>query len=169
MFYHEGDPAWRPIDGFRGNYIHYDGSIYNRDMDRTVKASLNNRGILKVNLRRHDGSYATRSVAKLMADAFLEDNDRWANSIIHLDGDKTNVDISNLARRPRWFAVEYHQQFHNYHFNNSFTKPVYRVETGEHEGTIPEVCVKYGLLYLDVMVGIGNQTPILPGQHRFRH
>lgn len=75
------------------------------------------------------------------------------NAIIHLDGNRSNCEATNLMWRPRWYAIRYHRMFNEDPSNAS----VMIQETGEIFGTLRELCVKYGLYegytYLDVIRG----------------
>lgn len=105
------------------------------------------------NLMKDDIRF-TRSVALIVAEAYLAPPRNEAyNSIIHLDGDKGNCAANNLAWRPRWYAIRYHQMFNREPMNVS----VLIEDTGEVFGTLREACVKYGLeeryTYVDLCNG----------------
>lgn len=128
--------------------------IKNRATGRPVGSRQNRQGFVMANLMTEDGRKVTRSVALLVADAYLNAprNENY-NSVIHLDGDKGNCEATNLMWRPRWYAVRYHRMFSE----DVIPVSVYIEETREEFGTLRDLCMKYGLeekyTYLDMRNG----------------
>jgi hypothetical protein len=104
-----------------------------------------------------------------VAEAFLTDPypDHF-NSVIHLNGDRQDCRVQNLARRPRTFAIRYHRQFtpaleteklkgHHY----------YLPESDEHFLSVTSVVQKYGLIGVDLFVKTLNGDRVWPGGYRF--
>src|SRR5690349_22885098 len=105
------------IDEFRDYEVHDDGRIYSHLSKRFLPIRVNHQGIRNINLHRGGVDYC-RSVAVLVAKAFVDPPDRRSNTVIHLDGDRGNLQANNLAWRPRPFAIEYHKQFQNQPYQN---------------------------------------------------
>lgn len=105
-----------------------------------------------VNVMDEEDRKKTKSVALLVAKEFLtRPRNSMYNTLIYLDGDKTNCAASNLMWRPRWYAVRYHKMFGETPINVS----VIIQETGETFATLRDLCVKYGLdekyTYVDML------------------
>lgn len=155
--------------GLRNYEISTTGQVRRTGSDVTLNTSLNQRGVRKVNLRV-DGRYTTFPVAALVAAEFLrrknhEPADRF-NTVIHLDGDKSNARLENLRWRPRWFTYKYHSQFHN--GKRGYIVPILNCETEEIFPTSWFAAIRYGLLDIDIRIHIMNRTPLFPTWQRFR-
>lgn len=92
--------TWKKIDGFNDRYsISTDGTVRNDERGSTVKPMLFTSGYhyvhLVVDRKKH-----TRYVHRLVGGAFIE-NPFEHSQIDHIDGCKTNNDLSNL----RWVSV----------------------------------------------------------------
>lgn len=119
-----------------------EGHIKNREKNRVMHVRQNGQGFAMTNLMGDDNVRRTKSVALLVAQAYLgKPKNEHYNTVIHLDGDKSNCEASNLMWRPRWYAILYHRMFQAQPKDSS----VYVEETGEEFGTLRELCVKYGL------------------------
>ncbi len=154
--------SWEELDEFPDYVINHLGEIVNIKTNHPLSYSRTKEGIVKANLYKGD-RIVTRSVALLMAKTFLTSPNPNYNSVIHLDGDKVNCHISNLALRPRWFVVNYHQQFAIEVFHDRFHKPVICLDTDEVFANIKEACIAKGLLYWELQDAIINKTKIYPG------
>lgn len=100
----------KDIQGFEGLYaVSRDGKVHilykewrsangNKRIchPKELKSSLTKHGYLKVTLSK-DGKAITKTVHSLIADAFLDHED-GKTCINHIDGDKTNNNVSNLER-----------------------------------------------------------------------
>jgi hypothetical protein len=85
----------------------------------------------------------------MVAEAFCEGQSEHWNTPIHLDGDRENCRADNLMWRPRWFAVQYHRQFHHEEFHNSNVH-IQEVLSGKEYYSVKEACMDLGLYYNDV-------------------
>ena len=158
---------WRTIPAFPSYSVSNLGRIRLDRLDRILHPSRNQHGHLKVNLVK-DGATYTRHVNQLVGKAFNGEPTRHDFiSIIHLDGDKTNCEASNLDWRPRYFAIKYHMQFENPNFRKA-RMGVENTKTGEQFKTIQEAVMHYGLLFTDILAAIHTRTYVWPTYHEFR-
>jgi hypothetical protein len=161
---------WREIEGFNNYAISNLGRIQNLRRESILTPSINRQGILKVGLFDIEGRLTSRSLAVLVAEAFLELDPRPSfDSIIQLDGDRTNCHVENLMRRPRWFAIKYHQQFYNERFR--FGRRLFmEIETEEVFEDYVKPCTTYGLYHNHIMNSFYNrgEPTVFPTDMRFR-
>lgn len=140
---------WVQIEGFPRYRISTEGRIYNEAAEKLMKTSVNNFGDPKISLLTETGPRQTRSVAMLVARAFVEQPNILCNRIIHLNGDRTDCRADNIAWRPRWFAWKYTRQlktdqpayYRNLSVANVSMERVYKniVEAGKAEGMLYEL------------------------------
>lgn len=153
---------WMQIEEFPEYSVSYEGHI--QKGTRLVPTRLNNQGFLMVTLSE-DKRQFTRSVSLLVAKAFLDPPPNSSfNSVIHLDGDRSNVNFENLMWRPRWFAQQFHKQFERKPYTE---EPYYVVDTDEVM-TMREAAMKYGLLEKKIFLGVYNHQPVWPLMFEFR-
>lgn len=147
------------------------GQVMNVTSGQIKKHSRNQLNIAMVNLSIL-GQQNIRSVAVMVANAFLDRSEvpDYFNTPIHLDGDKMNCSAGNLAWRPRWFAVKYHQQFSPWERANryGFECPVELIDTGEVFPTSWEAAIKYGMLDREIFIATQNRTYVFPHMFTFR-
>ncbi len=156
------------IEDFPDYLVTRDGSIYNAVTGHQRKPSLTREGAAKITLFR-DGRGYTKSLSLLVAKAWLynDHNPDLFDTPIHLDNDRTNNHVDNLAWRPRWFAVKYQRQYWNKEYRYAKTM-VEDVKTGELYETLLEVCQKYGFLYIDVLRSCTRGETVFPSWKTFR-
>lgn len=156
---------WRSIPDFPGYAISHFGNVLHENYDRIMTPMVNQQGVVYVGMYR-EGKQHRRGVALLVANAFLpppEDPERF-DTPINLDGDRMNNHVKNLAWRPRWFAIQYHQQF-KHPVAYGFKGTIIVHETDEIFEDIRELCSKYGLLEKEVIYAASNRTPVFPTWH----
>jgi hypothetical protein len=141
------EEIWSTIDEFPQYSISNYGNVRNDLTGHLLAPNPNNHGHIKINLMdlRTREKY-TRSVALLVATAFVVPPDRRSDCIIVLDGNLSNVTAWNLAWRPRGFAWEYTHQlktqqplaFQNLRVQNETYGFVYLsiIEAGKSEGVL---------------------------------
>lgn len=157
--------SWKTIDGFYRYVINPDGVVKARDTGLVMKARQNKQSFVMITLLDEEGKKRTRSVALLVAKAYLAKPPNEAyNSIIHLDNDRTNCSANNLMWRPRWYALLYRRMFNEHPSNTS----VLIQETGEIFGTLREACVKYGLYDKHTYIDMYNNDPCFHYNYKFK-
>lgn len=157
---------WAPIEEFPGYSISESGRVRNDETQRYLALTRNQQGIIQVGLSK-DGVQYKRGVALLVAKAFLPPPvPNSFDSIINLDGDRSNNDYTNLMWRPRWFAIQYHKQFYN--GKRGFNEPVMEIRSKERFKNSWEAATKYGLLDREIMIATLNRTYVWPTYQEFR-
>lgn len=165
------DEEWLPLQDFPGYDISNYGQVWNADKDRVLKWSYVQYGIPTVGLMLDDKQYR-RSVPVLVAQTWLFDPPRKDfNTVIHLDGDRSNCYHQNLRWRPRWFAVTFHKErimsrFPNW---NSDVAQIELIQTGEVYRNPKHVAETHGVLEEDVYKSIINGSAVFPDWLRFRY
>lgn len=152
---------WQDLPEFPGYMVSSLGNIYNSRTKRNRKPTINQQGIAAVTFSVHGGLY-TRSIALLVANAFVPFSDNYHyDTPLHKDGDRANCQASNLVWRPRWFARRYHRQFKIDQFHDLRVK-VELVDTGERFVGVVEPCVKYSLVFNDILKSAveGERIPL---------
>lgn len=144
------------------------GEVRNENTGRILRQSSNQSGVYKVGMiRPHFRAQRTVAVALLVAQTFLPEprNDNF-DSVINLDGDRSNNKVDNLMWRPRWFAIKYNQQFLN--DRRGFEVPVVELKSGEKFVNSWEAAIKYGLIDRDIFISALNHTDLFPTGQMFR-
>lgn len=158
---------WREIDEFSNYLISDTGQVLNEWTNRLITPRQNQQHVSMVTMGR-DGRQLTRSVALLVARAFLPDpQDNFDTPTpINLDGDRGNNHVDNLAWRPRWFAIEYHKQFTQ--VNQAWLDmPIELITTDEFFKHTIDCCIKYGLLVRRVVLAAHNGGAVYPHGFEF--
>ncbi|QEQ94391.1 HNH endonuclease [Gordonia phage Chikenjars] len=155
---------WTKVEGFEDYVVSPDGEVYSESKKELKNLRFNNQGDVMVDLYR-DRKQNTRKVSLLVAQAYLgEPKNESFNSVIHLNGDRSDCRAINLAWRPRWFVVEYNRMFLSEPLNVS----VQIEQTGEIFGTLREACVKYGMVEKTAYVVAHNGGPVFPHGYRLK-
>ena len=142
-------PRWHELEEFPDYAVNDKGEVANIKTGMPRKTSINQHGIVKISLYKNSRELYTLSVARLVAEAFVEGKTEFFNTPIHLDGDRENCRADNLMWRPRWFAVQYHRQFESDVFHHMDVHIV-DVETGKEFYSVKDACMHFGLYYNDV-------------------
>jgi hypothetical protein len=153
--------------GFPNYSLSTSGEVRNDETGKLLALTPNNRGHFKVSLYNKQRERNTIRVAPLVADFWLPGRTETFDTVIHLDGNKANASLENLAWRPRWFAWEYHRQFEFDHY--WIERPIEDADTEEFFSNSLRAVVKYGLLAKGVLLSILNQEKVFPHWQRFRY
>lgn len=160
------EEEWESLKDFPGYAVSSLGRVMNISRDSLVRPARNNHGIATVGMMVA-GRHTTRSIAVLVAETFLPDRHEAFNSPINLNGDRMDCRMHNLLWRPRWFTVQYHQQFYREDFYKR-TVVLELVDTGEVFEGWRDPSVTYGLKYLDIIMSYANKQTVFPTGQRFR-
>lgn len=127
----------------------------------------NQRGVIYVGLMKHGNQYK-KAVAHLVAQTFLLDPYNEAfDTVINLDGDRSNNCVENLQWRPMWFTRKYFRQFEP-DAPRGFDSPIEDILSGETFDTSWQAAIKYGLLDREILLATLNRTYVWPTFQRFR-
>jgi hypothetical protein len=162
-----GREVWQEIEDFPGYAVSDQGRVLNEDTGNVLKCSPVRFGTPTVGLFR-DGVQYRRSVSRLVAVAWLPVPDKeYFNTPTHLDGNRQNCCADNLAWRPRWFAIAYHQERNENRFNDWKTDFIL-VETGEVFQHPRDCATKYGMLQKDIFMSLIRGNDVFPQWFTFR-
>ncbi len=156
---------WHPIEEFPNYFVNPLAHVLHGKTGTLLKHTPVDYGVLTVVLFK-GGHGSRRSLAKIVAGAFVTKPTHWCDTPIHLDGNRGNCEAVNLMWRPRHIAIKYHQQqanlpqLHNPH-------PVKNLTTGEVFENVQKAAQRHGLLIHDLVDYILESTPSWPDKHRF--
>lgn len=158
---------WYTLPDFPDYEINQYGAIYNNRTGSLMRVSPTNHGHQKISLLGRDGIRHTRSVAVLVADAFVDRPSPMCDHVIVKDGNLSNVSASNLAWRPRGFSWEYTHQLKVqqplHYCNLRVTNLMANVEYTSivHAGMVE------GLLFKDIWRSTYSGSHVYPYGHVF--
>lgn len=157
--------TWLEIFEFPGYSVSNQGRIRNDFTGRVLILLRNQHGVTHVGLMK-GGVQHKRGVARIVANKFLPHNtiDSF-DTIIHLDGDRTNNSAKNLAWRPKWFADTYTRQWND--MGTRISLPIVDVDTGERYENSTQVAQAHGLLERDIVSSISTGVKVFPTLQRF--
>lgn len=155
--------VWAPLLGYPGYSASTYGRIRNdkRLLVLTTTALQDARPFVKLYV---GSERVTRSVSKLVCETFVSPNRDW-DTPIHFNGNLWDCRVDNLDWRPRWFAIKHTQQF--------------RRKLPERKGKLRELdsgyiylnawepVLRFGLLYMDLMLSIYNKTYVFPSMQKY--
>ena len=156
------EERWAVIEEFPGYEISDRGNIYNARRNRMMKTSFTSYGHVKITLVGDDGRRHTRSVAQLVAEAFVEPPNSRCDQVVVMDGDFTNLVSENLVWRPTWYAYQYTRQMKREHPNHYYNLPIINVTTGRTYESIVDAGTREGLLFTEVWRSTYTGDKIFP-------
>lgn len=156
---------WVQIAGFPDYSVSDQGEVRHESNLRPLAVTVNQRGVPYVGLVRHS-EQKKRSLARLVANAFLPQDLESFDTPINLDGDRLNCAMWNLMWRPRWFAIRYNQQFRD-PYRNRVNRPLRAVDFKEVHSSSIEAACRYGLLERDIVLSLHNHTWCWPTYQYF--
>lgn len=156
------EELWVDIPEFPNYQVSSLGRIYNTRTDRLMSVSVTNHGHPKITLTDDDGERYTRSVALLVADAFVPGKDHLSDQVILLDGDLNNVQAHNMAWRPRWFAWKYTRQLRTDQPRHYHNLPVIDLTTNIEYECVVHAGMEEGLLFATIWRSTYTRHPVYP-------
>lgn len=151
---------WTLVRGFPLYSVNTLGQVRRDDFDRLVTPQANQTNSVYVPLMR-DHKLHQRSLALIVARAFLPPPVPPFNTPINLDGDRWNCHVDNLMWRPLWFARKYHRQFRE-PYESPINTPLKARDDKEVFGGSFEAACRYGLLERDVVLSVYHNTYAWP-------
>lgn len=149
---------WEPCEDFPDFGVSDLGHIEDIEKHRIVPTRFNHQNIRMVTVKDPMGNQFTRSVALLVAKAFVPQSHAYFDSVIHLNGDRADCQSMNLMWRSRPFALRYHAMFN---------EPPYRVSVyipalDEFYPSLREACTTYGLVESLTYQNLFNRQSCFP-------
>jgi hypothetical protein len=145
------------------------GVVWNNFTLRVMTPHMNNVGVVCVSLQDENRRQRQRSLAKMMAVAFISKPSHpflIFDTPINLDYDRWNCAVDNLMWRPRWFAYQYHAQ-RDFAIKYSNEALIRDLETGEVYVGTWAVCTKFGLLEQQLRRAIIMEQKVFPTGQEF--
>lgn len=156
---------WVAVEGFPGYSVSPLGQVRKDSTNRVLHTRINQYGVPYVGLMRN-WKQCIRSLPRLVALAFIPQPNDIFDTPISLDGDRTNCHVDNLLWRPRWYAVQYTNQFED-RYEHAMDSPVREASSGV---TFPDsfsAACCFGLLEREVVLSILNRTLAWPTYQQF--
>lgn len=161
------EEIWAPIFECPNYSISNFGSVINELTGRRMAQFSNQNEYTYVSIFNRAKVQTNKSVALLVATAFLEPDPREPfDTPINLNGYRRDNFVGNLMWRPRWFAMKYHRQF--YSGPRGFLRPVYDVHTGEVFDTSLDAAMRYGLLDREILLAALRDEVVWPTRVKLR-
>ncbi len=162
------EEEWLTIPEFPNYQVSNYGRVWDCIKDREVKKSRTQWGHVKVNLTDAFANRQTsRSVALLVASAFVEPLDWRCDHVMILDGDFDHVAAENLTWRPYWFMWKYTRQLKTPLPSHYRHLPVVDVVSGKKYESIYEAGITEGLLFHDIWMSCHNGYSYFPNKAIF--
>jgi hypothetical protein len=108
-----------------------------------------------------------RSLALIVAEAFIERPNEAFDTPIHLDGNRRNNDISNILWRPLHFARKFNKQFER-GVRACIGRPVEIIETGEIFENSLAAAKALGLIDREIAISIMTRNYVWPIYQHFK-
>jgi hypothetical protein len=157
----------KPIEEFPTYEITNYGRVINTYSGREMSLSPTLYGDLTVGMMK-DRVQHRRSVKVLVARAFVEGETDAFNTPILLDGDRENLQASNIVWRPRWFAWEYTRQFHFTH-DWFFDQPVIDITTNTVYESIFVAATTHGNLCKEIRMSTLDERRVFPTRQIYNY
>lgn len=157
------EEVFRRIPEFPNYEISNLGNVYNVRRRQIMRTSINNYGHVKISLvSQYTGIRHTRSVARLVAEAFVKRPTFLCDQVMVLDGDFTNLASTNLTWRPEWFVWRYTHQLKTpqpIHYKNL---SVANITTGDVYDSIVDAGVSEGMLFEEIWESTYTGKSVFP-------
>lgn len=160
---------WLPVSEFPGYSVNPLGQVRNDETERLLFTRQNQFGVPYVRLTR-DLRQHTRSLPRLVATAFVPQPSKFFDTPINLDGNRVDCRASNLAWRPRWYAILYTNQFREedpWRYEHPIEVPIKDKDTGLVFPDSLSAACHNGLLEREVVLSILNNTVTWPTFQEF--
>lgn len=166
-FWQDGDEMdierfW-PIQGFPNYEVSDQGRVVNITTGRIMAITRQKTTDWYVVGLMRDGHQTVKGLARLVAEAFLEDPVEPNMSVIHRDGNRANNQVWNLAWRPRWFVVRYMREMQDPLLRS--VRPFQASLTGVIFQSIAECCQETLLLPSTIQTSLGGLVSVYFPEH----
>ena len=134
--------TWKPVVGYEGLYeVSSKGDVRNLKTGRILKPFYNTKGYVMVNLTSTSNDKTKKLVHRLVAQAFIPNNDQSKTLINHKDENKRNNSVANLE----WCTYKYNANYgtRNERMAKSKSKPIQQLDmkTGLIIATYPSASI----------------------------
>lgn len=154
---------WRRLQEYPNYSVSDAGQVRNDERERLMAITVNGRGHPYVGFYVR-GRQIHRTLAILVANAFLPPAPPRFRTPIHLNSDLLNCRSSNLAWRPMWFAQKFTRQFNQ---DLGDAGPIKNVDKDEYYDSVWDIVYEKGVLFNDVIGSIYHKTYVFPIMERF--
>lgn len=161
------DETWRIIQDFPDYEISDLGNVFNIRTEKQMKTSITRFGHVKISLLDRSKQRHSRSVAYLVAEAFVEPPGPLCDKVVVLDGDPTNLAAQNLAWRPWWFVCTYTRQLKSDQPLHMKNIPVVNQMTGDRYSSIIACGMREGLIFKHIWRSTYTGDRIFPYGHSY--
>ena len=159
------------ISEFPGYHITSWGRVfnYNTGQPTPIVPTVNSHGVVMIGLMGEGPIKRIqykRSLALLVAQAFVSPEIESFDTPIHLDGNRLNMHYTNIRLRPLWFARKYMKQFTDDH--TTYPHPIQDVETGDIYENSMHAATANGLLDVEIRMSMLTNNYVWPTCQIFR-
>jgi NUMOD4 motif-containing protein len=154
---------WIPLKDYPGYSASNQGRIRNDKFGRYLALVRMPTGNWTVRLMLN-GMQVTRSVPKIICSTFVLRPRPHFDTPIHLDGDHSNLNATNLQWRPLWFAQKFNRQFK---INQLGGGRIRDKMTGEEYDSPWGPVKRFGLLYSDIYFSTQSNSPVFSAMQFF--
>lgn len=158
---------WASIDRFPAYMVSNFGNVVNIRTGNYVRPRPNKEGLATVSLYMGSGKHTYRSLAVVVAEAFVPRQDPHFNSPVNLDGDKFHCHVDNLKWRPRWYAMQFRKQFDRPEFYDPC--PLELIETNERFDGWATPAMIHGIRFVDIIMSCISKTPTMITKQHYRY
>lgn len=159
------EERWSEISNFPSYSVSSKGRVMNTDTNFVLTTTKKPNGLVMVGLMQA-GLQRKRSLALLVANAFVRRTNESFETPIHLNGDRSVNHYTNLTWRPLWFARLFMKQFTDGH--HTYNEPIEDVETGEYYKNSMDASMFNGVLDSEIRISMLNNTYVWPTGQVFR-
>ena len=88
---------WRDIEGASNYEVSNMGIVRNKTTQKELKGRVTKTGYLQVSIKMDEtGTFTNKYIHRLVALAFIENNNEEKKQVNHIDGNKSNNNVLNL-------------------------------------------------------------------------
>lgn len=158
------EALWKSIPGFSNYEISTLGEVFNIREQRLMRTSRTPWGHVKITMVSDwDNCRYTRSVAQMVAEAFVRPPNVFCDRVVVLDGNLGNVASENLVWRPRWFAWKYAHQVRVPQPTHFLNLSVLEITQKLEFQSVIEAGMTLGLLFTDIWRSTYTGYEVFPG------
>lgn len=164
----EEQERWLQIPEHPGYEVSNFGRVCKVGATRPMSVSFNNHGHGKLSMLDETHARRTRSVALMVASAFVPQPDASCTQVINLNGNPQDLRACNLAWRPEGFAWKYTHQFKVHQPIHMYNLPIINVVYDLSYANVVEAAANEGLLFGDIWRSTYTGEELWPNGSSFR-